>query len=155
MSHSTIGVTIEFEPTSRSVLRNQTRRAYWVLHDTMLQPSQLELRDAQGAVVPGFDERATAKFDNTVRKSAFREVVAGGELPLFELRAIQHDELWELRWGPFIYPGLRAGNYTGVVVFESLVHQYFDEETRTKHELSNAWLGTARSDAVAFRLPLH
>ncbi len=145
---------IQFKPMSTSVLLNQTPRVQWVLHDAMLQPSELEVRDAQGNLVAGFDERATAKFDNTVRKSAFREVAAGGELPLFDLVTVQHDELWELRWGPFRYTGLRAGSYTGAVVFESRVHQYFDEAARVKRELPNTWLGTARSEAVAFRLPL-
>jgi hypothetical protein len=149
-----MGLTIQFNPLGTSVLRNQTERAHSVLHDAMLQPSRLEVRDAQGNVVAGFDGRATAKFDNTVRKSAFREVAAGGELPLFELVAVKRDELWELRWGPFRYTGLRAGNYTGVVVFESRVNRYFDEATHATRELPNTWLGTARSEPVSFRLPL-
>ena len=47
------------------------------------------------------------------------------------------------------------GNYTGVVVFESRVSHYFDAKSGATRELPNVWLGTARSEAVAFRLPLH
>ena len=150
-----IRFTIQFNPLGMSVLRNQTAGAYWVLHDARLQSSQLEVRDAQGNLVPCFDERAIEKFDNTVRRSAFRKVEAGGELPLFELVARQHGELWQLRWGPFVCTALPAGNYTGLVVFESRVNQYFDEGSRTKRKLPNTWLGTVRSDTVGFRLPLH
>lgn len=151
----TAGLTLEFAPSGISVLRNPTARAYWVLHSSLLQPSRLEIRDAKGNVVPSFDTRAIKKFDNTVEKSAFREVKAGGELPLFDLVVIQQDALWELRWGPFSMTALRPGDYTGVVVFESRVSHYFDAQRGAERELPNVWLGTARSDAVAFRLPLH
>lgn len=153
MSHAA-AFTIEFKPRGISVLRNGTARTYSVLHSSNLQPSRLEVRDAQGNLVPSFDARARRKFDNTVEKSAFREVNPGGELPLFELVAIQHDALWELRWGPFSMTGLRPGDYTAIVVFESRVDHYFDAESGTRRELPNVWLGTARSEPVGFRLPL-
>jgi hypothetical protein len=137
--------TIHFDPQGISTLRNGTGRAYSVLHDSNLQPSRLEVTDAQGKVAPVFDQRSIMKFDNTVRKEAFVRIESGAELPLFPLRINPREDRFELGWGPFLIGPLPVGHYTGTVIFEAREEHYFDEATRTKKRLGDAWVGTVRS----------
>jgi hypothetical protein len=136
-----------------SVARNQTARAYSVLHDQWLQPSRLEIRDTSGVLAPEIDERARMKFDNTVRKASFRRVEPGQELPLFELVTQRRGEGWELGWGPFRVGPLPAGRYTAVVVWESRVNRYFDDASSRTRVLPDALIATVRSERTPLRLP--
>lgn len=146
--------SIEFEASKLATLRNHSDRAFWILHDSYLQPSRLEVTQADGSLAPSFDTRATKKFDNTVRKSAFRRLDPGGELPLFQLSVSETDSAYELRWGPYRIGPLPRGKYSAAVVWEAHETHYFDEESQKKRALDGAFVGTVRSATVAFDLPL-
>jgi len=147
--------SIELDPSKTATLKNQSGQTYFILHDAYLQPSRLEVTGADGSLAPSVDSRATKKFDNTVRKSAFRRLDAGATLPLFELEAIERESAFELRWGPFRIGPLRRGSYTATVVWDSRETHYLDEDTQKKRVQEGAFVGTVRSAAVSFRLPLH
>lgn len=85
---------------------------------------------------------------------AFRRLDAGATLPLFQLEAIERGSDFELRWGPFRIGPLPRGSYTATVVWESRETHYLDEDTQKKRPQEAAFVGTLRSAATAFQLPL-
>ncbi len=146
--------TIEFQASQMSTLRNGTQQGFWILHDNYLQPSLLEVRGVDGKHAPSFDTRTNKKFDNTVRQSAYRRIESGAELPLFQLRVVECDAEFELRWGPFRIGPLPAGKYSATVSWQAHETQYFDDASGQKRTLEGAFVGSVRSPATAFELPL-
>ena len=146
--------TIEFEPSKVATLRNHGDRALWILHDDYLQPSRLEVKQADGSLAVTFDTRSNKKFDNTVRKSAFRRLEAGAELPLFELHSSERESAYVLEWGPYRIGPLPRGQYTATIVWESRETHYWDDDTQKKRTLEGAFVGTLRSAPVTLSLPL-
>ncbi len=138
--------TIQFDATRMSTLHNGTQQGASVLHDTYFQPSRLEVHSLDGRLAPSFDTRANKKFDNTVRESAYRRIEGGAELPLFQLRTVERDTEFELRWGPF-------RKYSATVVWEAHETEYVDASGK-KRTLAGVVVGTVRSPAMAFELPL-
>jgi hypothetical protein len=137
-----------------STLHNGTDRSFWILHDTYLQPSRLEVTQSDGTLAAVFDTRTIKKFDATIRKEKFREIQPNSELPLFQLRVTQQDGSFELRWGPFRIGPLPAGSYSATVTWEARETQYFDDASGKKVTLEGAFVGTVRSPSIPLRLPL-
>jgi hypothetical protein len=131
----------------RATLRNLSSTTQTVLHDSLLQPSSLELTGPGGSVITPFDSRSIKKFDNTVRESSFTDIGAGKEIPLFDAE-VQNGEL---RWGPYQYKKLAPGTYTAKAVFHSAVDSYQDGGSTKKK--AGVWLGTVTSAPVTFQVP--
>jgi hypothetical protein len=146
--------SIQFRAREMSTLHNGTDRSFWILHDTYLQPSRLEVTQPDGTIAAAFDTRATKKFDATIRKENFRQIEPNSELALFDLRVTPQGDAFELRWGPYRIGPLPPGSYQATVIWEARETQYFDDASGKKKTLEGAFVGTVRSPAVPLRLPL-
>jgi hypothetical protein len=149
---SKAGMEIHLEamagPGLRAVLRNNTGGDRAVLHSANLQPSRVILTGSSGKEITPFDERTRRKFDRTVRASMFKRVPTGGELELGsqQFRKVA-DRLYELRWGPYHYREVPAGDWTASIIFECKI----DKPSDGGH-VPNAWSGKAVSNPVNIRL---
>jgi hypothetical protein len=144
---------IELSNAGRAKLVNRSGAPAFVLHDAMLQPSRLELSNADGKPIAARDTRAVMKFDNNAYKESFQSVAAGGELALFELEISPSGQGFELGWGPFRFAAVPRGSYQARVSFESTRDQYLDPDTRRSHKLTGVWLGSAASNTVTLSIP--
>ncbi len=117
---------ITLERDGRATLKNTSRRPQPVLHSLDLQPSQLRLVNAAGQEVTPFDARAIKKLDNTVYRESFELLAPGAAMPLFTLEVRGPGGRRTLRWGPFHYQNLGAGDYRASVVWVSEEQTYLD-----------------------------
>jgi hypothetical protein len=132
----------------RATIKNVASSPQPLLHNTDLQPSNLELTAPDGARPAPFDSRSIKKFDNTVYAESFTSIPAGQQTQLFEERI----KKGELTWGPYRWTKLPAGAYTARVVFVSAIDSYKDD-TGKQVRRPGVWLGCIESNAVEFKMP--
>ena len=131
-------------PGLEAVLHNGSAAEMKVLVNENLQPVQLILEDATGAVVKPFDERTRRKYDRRVSAGMYAKIASQSKITLTraQFREAAAGE-YELLFGPYRFRNLRPGLYKAHAIFESKI----DEKTE------GVWKGTARSDRVELNLP--
>jgi hypothetical protein len=132
----------------RAQLKNGTPRKQPYLHDSMLQPVELIIASAGGKPVIAADERRVMKFDNTLRRNLYAELVPGAEATLLSGEARPgRDGNFVLDWGPFSFV-LPPGKYAVHAVFRSAANSWVDENG--KHgRIAGLWKGTIKSAPIA------
>jgi hypothetical protein len=149
-------LTTELTQDGRSLrltAKNCGPRPVAFLHHAMLQPSKLAVSEVRtGAVVSFSDSRAIAKYDNTVRASAFVELPAGEARLLFETWLVDESSEQRLRWGPFDFEPMKPGAYRLVATFASKHRSGQDEDGRVV-TIPNAWTGSVVSPPLVLTLP--
>jgi hypothetical protein len=138
--------------TLKAVLHNRSGVKQWVLHDLLLQPSELVVTDAQGEALRPSDARNAMKFDNTVRRESFTSVAPNASLELFDTQAVKKDGSYQLKWGPYRFSGLAPGEYRARIRWTSAKRNYVDEDG-TARPMDGVWLGTVTSAEFAVHLP--
>ena len=135
-------------PGLRATLRNTSGSEQAVLHSQRVQPSRVVLTGEDGKELTPFDERTRRKFDRTVRPAMFTRLAPGAELELGaqQFRKIS-DRLYELRWGPYTYRQIPAGEWKATVIFDCRVDKPSDGSS-----VLNAWSGNLKSNTVTVRL---
>jgi len=136
----------------KATLVNRSAGPQLVLHDRNLQPSALVVTDAQGTAVAVTDSRDVEKFDNTIRRAAYKSVPAGGTFELFAARATKSSGRYALTWGPYQFRNVAPGHYKARVRWTSAESTYVGEDG-TVHTLAGIWQGVVASPVFDLRLP--
>jgi hypothetical protein len=149
-----IRLSINGDKGLRAILQNRSSVSQTFLHHTDLQPSKLVLTDATGREITFFDVRSIEKFDNTVYRRLYAELLPGKEQLLHEEKFRADGKgRYKILWGPYQYEGLTAGSYKAHVRWTSALDSWFDEETKQKGRMDNIWKGQIKSNEVEIRLP--
>ena len=119
-----------------------------ILHSANLQPSKLLLRHGSGSGIEpvAFDERTRRKFDRTVRRAMFTTLAPGATLELGREQFVKVGNSYQLRWGPFVYQQIPAGNCKVSALFLSAIVEATDAP------VSGAWKGSITSNEVMVAL---
>jgi hypothetical protein len=139
-------------PGLEVTVRNKSSRSQRYLHDSLLQPSRLELTSPGGRAVKPFDSREIAKFDTRVRKAMFEEIGPGEEAALYEVQITPDQHGKEIYWGPYQFSNLAPGTYRARVVWQSEIDTYFDD-SNARRRVRGVWKGTVTSNEVKIRVP--
>jgi hypothetical protein len=145
-------VTTEPDPMLEVTLRNKSSRPQRFLHDSYLQPSQLELISPRGRAIEAFDGRAAMKFDTSVHAWMFQELGPGKEAAVYYTKIVPAEGGHEVYWGPYELRNLAPGTYLARVVWRSEVDTYLDDANDSRR-LRGVWKGTVTSNWVKFRIP--
>jgi hypothetical protein len=130
--------------TLRLSAKNCTTRDVRFLHDAQHQPSQLSF-SSPGKTVVSTDERLREKFDRTVHSAAFARLMPGEERVLEEGYFVPNGKGASLRWQSFLYDVPRGAWQVHVRFTSALA-------AGVEGKVPDAWLGTAASNAVTFRI---
>ena len=124
--------------TLRLTAKNCSAKEIRLFIDGDLQPSQLVF---SGKVPPPDDDRATRKFDTTVRNAAFVGIAPGEERVLEEAYIAQNGIQWQC-W----HYQVPRGTHSVKVRFTSKI-------AGGESKVPNAWLGTIESNSITVRVP--
>ncbi len=149
-----ITVDVTEELTVRAQLVNAAPVRHSVLHDRMIQPSELILESPAGQPIHPVDVRANRKFDNTVYRDMYESIDPGQKMLLFSVTPERSsDGTYTIEWGPFRFDGLRPGRYGARVRWTSARDSWTDFETDETGRVDRVWKGECVSDALVVELP--
>lgn len=139
-------------PGVHAMLVNRSTHAQPYLHHGLIQPCQLLLRDAAGKQHKPRDTRDSKEYDATVTRKMYRTLKPGKQAALVSAAFQSTEQGFELRWGPYLFQGLRPGRYQATATLPSQRDRWLDRASGKRGKVSGLWRGRLVSAAVSFDL---